>query len=94
MHGPVDLPDTPARAFLDDSGATVLVAVDSTSRLSRGPSLFSLTRDCAIVLNSTLSPDPALYATDDGFLDATHSFGTVIKQIRPHRTPRGCGFLF
>lgn len=78
--GPIDLPDTPARAFLDDAGQTVLVAVDSTSRLSRGPNLFSLTRDCTIVLNSTLSPDPALYATDDGFLDATYSFsnGTVV----------------
>ena len=73
--GPIDLPDTPARAFLDETGATVLVAVDSTSRLSRGPTLFNTTRDCTIVLNSTLSPDPSMYATDDGFLDATFSFG-------------------
>jgi hypothetical protein len=81
--GPIDLPDTPARAFLDDTGATVLVTVDSTSRLSRGPSLLATTRDCAIVLNSTLSPDPARYATDDGFLDATHSFnnGTVVALL-------------
>ena len=80
QFGPIDLPDTPARAFLDDTGATVLVTVDSTSRLSRGATLFSTVRDCAIVLNSTLSPDPSVYATDDGFLDATHSFGngTVI----------------
>lgn len=73
--GPIDLPDTPARAFLDSTGATVLVTVDSTSRLSRGPTLLSTTRDCAIVINSTLSPDPSTYATDDGFLDATFSFG-------------------
>jgi len=81
--GPIDLPDTPARAFLDARGETVLVTVDSTSRLSRGSSLLNTTRDCAIVLNSTLSDDPALYATDDGFLDATHSFnnGTVVALL-------------
>ena len=78
--GPIDLPDTPTRAFLDDRGETVLVSVDSTSRLSRGPSLLNTTRDCSIVVNSSLSPDPSVYATDDGFLDAIHSFnnGTVV----------------
>ena len=81
--GPIDLPDTPARAFLDAGGATVLVTVDSTSRLSFGPSLLNTTRDCTIVLNSTLSPDPSRYATDDGFIDATHSFGngTVVALL-------------
>ena len=64
--GPIDLPDTPTRAFLDDRGATVLVSVDSTSRLSFGPSLLNTTRDCDIVVNSTLSDDPSIYATDDG----------------------------
>jgi hypothetical protein len=64
--GPIDLPDTPTRAFLDERGATVLVSVDSTSRLSFGPSLLNTTRDCAIVVNSTLSDDPSVYATDDG----------------------------
>ena len=64
--GPIDLPDTPTRAFLDERGATVLVSVDSTSRLSVGPSLLNTTRDCAIVVNSTLSDDPSVYATDDG----------------------------
>lgn len=83
QFGPIDLPDTPARAFLDETGATVLVTVDSTSRLSRGPTLLSTTRDCAIVLNSTLSPDPSQYSTDDGFIDATHSFGngTVVALL-------------
>ena len=83
VFGPIDLPDTPTRAFLDDAGDVVLVAVDSTSRLSRGPSLLNTTRNCTIVLNSTLSPDPSRYATDDGFLDATHSFGngTVVALL-------------
>ena len=79
---PIDLPDTPARAFLDSAGRTVVVSVDSTSRLSLGPSLLSTTRDCTIVLNSTLSPNPALYASDE-FIDATWSFGngTVVALI-------------
>lgn len=84
QYGPIDLPDTPARAFVDEStGETVLVAVDSASRLSRGPDLFRTTRNCTIVFNSTLSPDPSVYATDDGFLDAVHSFGngTVVALL-------------
>lgn len=81
--GIVDLPDTPARGFVDDLGRTVLVAVDSTSRLSFGPSILNTTRDCRIVWNSTASPDPSLYSTNDGFLDATHSFGngTVVALL-------------
>lgn len=79
---PIDLPDTPARAFVGADGRTVLVTVDSTSRLSAGPSLLATARDCAIVLNSTLSPDPAAYASDE-FLDATWSFGngTVVALL-------------
>lgn len=75
QYGPIDLPDTPARAYVDNLGRTVLVAVDSTSRLSYGPSLLNTTRNCTIVWNSTSSPDPSVYATNDGFLDAVHSFG-------------------
>ena len=80
---PIDLPDTPARAFVGvPGGQTTIVAVDSTSRLSAGPSLLNTTRNCAIVLNSTFSPDPALYASDE-FLDATWSFGngTVVALL-------------
>ena len=79
---PIDLPDTPARAFVGAGGRTVVVAVDSTSRLSAGPSLLATSRDCAIVWNSTLSADPATYASDE-FLDATWSFGngTVVALL-------------
>jgi hypothetical protein len=79
---PIDLPDTPARAFVGAGGRTAVVAVDSTSRLSWGDALLATTRDCAIVLNSTLSPDPARYATDE-FLDATWAFGngTVVALL-------------
>jgi hypothetical protein len=82
--GPIDLPDTPARAFVDEStGETVLITVDSTSRLSRGMGLLNTSRNCPIVWNSTGSRDPALYATNDGFLDAVHSFGngTVVALL-------------
>ena len=79
---PIDLPDTPARAYTDSEGRTVIVTVDSTSRLSAGPSLLNTTRDCKIVWNSTLSPNPALYSSDE-FLDATWSFGngTVVALL-------------
>ena len=82
--GPLDLPDTPLRAFVDlSTQETVLVTVDSTSRLSRGPGPLNTTRDCAIVWNSTKSPMPSTYATNDGFLDATWSFGngTVVALL-------------
>ena len=72
--GPIDLPDTPARAFLDADNSTVLVTVDTVARLSRGPSLFATTRDCTIVHNMTGDANPAHYAGNE-FLDATFSFG-------------------
>lgn len=79
---PIDLPDTPARAFKGAGGHTYVVAVDSTSRLSVGPSVLNTTRDCSIVWNSTLSPNPAVYASDE-FLDATWAFdnGTVVALL-------------
>jgi len=77
--GPIDLPDTPARAFVDGDGNTVLVSVDTTGRLSYGPSFFQLTRDCTIVHNASKDSNPANYAANE-FLDATYSYGngTVI----------------
>jgi hypothetical protein len=79
---PIDLPDTPARAFVGAGSRTFVVAVDSTSRLSSGTTLLNTSRDCAIVWNSTLSPDPSVYASNE-FLDATFAFGngTVVALL-------------
>jgi hypothetical protein len=78
----IDLPDTPVNAFSDDGGTVHLVSADTTSRISTGSSLLRTTRNCSIVMNSTLSPDPALYATDE-FLDGTWAFpnGTVYSLL-------------
>jgi hypothetical protein len=68
------------------------VAVDSTSRLSRGPDLLHTVRNCSIVWNSTLSPDPSVYATDDGFLDAVYSFGNGTVAALLHDEYPGMNF--
>eukprot|EP00038_Savillea_parva_P029878 m.74087 g.74087 ORF g.74087 m.74087 type:complete len:431 (-) comp8885_c0_seq2:79-1371(-) len=78
---PIDLPDTPPNAFVtgkDLSGPIRLFSADTTTRVSAGPSILNIKRDCTIVLNSTLSPSAAMYATDE-FIDATYAFdnGTV-----------------
>ena len=78
----VDVPDTPARAFLGSDGQTVLVCGNTAARFSHGPNLLNTTRDCTILFNKTNSPDPALYATDE-FIHSTFSFdnGTVVALL-------------
>ena len=73
---PIDLPDTPARAFLDSAGRTVLVAGNTAARFSYGPSVLNTTRSCAVLFNKTNSPDPALYASNE-FIHSTFFFTTA-----------------
>lgn len=94
---PIDLPDTPARAFIDESGSTVIVTVDTTGRLSRGSSLLNTTRNCTIVNNATSNPNPAMYESNE-FLDATWSFnnGTVVAILHdeyPGNTYKNCSVV-
>jgi hypothetical protein len=42
-----DVPDQPARAFRNNLGQTVLIAADRVTRVSVGPDLDHLTRDCS-----------------------------------------------
>ena len=80
--GCVEVPDTPARAFLDSTGSTVLVAGNTAARFSHGPSVLNTTRTCAILFNKTNSPDPSLYASNE-FIHSTWSFnnGTVVALL-------------
>ncbi|MFT3973996.1 MAG: hypothetical protein QM699_11265 [Amaricoccus sp.] len=54
-----DIPDTPARAWRDASGATHLVAGSEASRASVGPDLDHLSRDCSVLYQAAGNPDPA-----------------------------------
>lgn len=74
----LDVPDTPPNAFVDSKGLVHLFSADTTTRGSLGTSLFNTKRNCTVVLNSTSSPDPSMYATNE-FIDATYAFdnGTV-----------------
>ena len=81
-RGCVEVPDTPARAFLDSAGGTVLVAGNTAARFSYGPSVLNTTRSCTILLNKTNSPDPSRYASSE-FIHSTYSFhnGTVVALL-------------
>jgi hypothetical protein len=70
-----DIPDTPARLWRDEAGV-VLLAGSERSRISVGPSLDALTRDCDVLHEGRGDPDPqahdgrvwihATWAHDDG----------------------------
>lgn len=65
-----DVPDAPARAFRDASGAIALYGLHYRNRALRGPDLDRLTIDCRVVLDSGEKPDPALY-DDRSWITAT-----------------------
>ncbi|MGV7031475.1 hypothetical protein [Methylobacterium symbioticum] len=65
-----DVPDAPARAFRDASGAVALFGMHYRNRALRGPDLEHLTLDCAVVLESGEKADPALY-DDRSWITAT-----------------------
>lgn len=56
-----DVPDLPARAFLDHTGQVQLIASIDRVRRFIGPDLDSLTHPCEIVMESDLNSDPSLF---------------------------------
>jgi hypothetical protein len=56
-----DIPDAPARAFRDASGRVQLISSHYVNRRMIGPDLNHLTRDCHVIMRSTLNPDPAKF---------------------------------
>ena len=65
-----DVPDAPARAFRDASGAVAVFGMHYRNRALRGPDLDRLKLDCAVVLESGEKADPALY-DDRSWITAT-----------------------
>ena len=65
-----DVPDAPARAFRDASGAVAVFGMHYRNRALRGPDLEHLKLDCRIVLDSGEKSDPAAY-DDRSWITAT-----------------------
>ena len=65
-----DVPDAPARAFRDASGAIAVFGLHYRNRALRGPDLDGLRIDCRVVLDSGGNGDPALY-DDRSWITAT-----------------------
>jgi hypothetical protein len=80
--GFIDVPDIPARAFVDDKGVTKMIVGDTYYHHMSGPSILNQTRECAYAFNQTADPDPSHFAGDE-FLDSSIAFdnGTVISLI-------------
>jgi len=80
--GFIDVPDIPARPFVDAAGTAHMIVGSTTFRRMEGQSLFSLNRSCVASYNSTNSPDPAMFAGDE-FLDSPIAFdnGTVVALV-------------
>lgn len=65
-----DVPDAPARAFREASGAVALFGMHYRNRALRGPDLDHLKIDCTVVLDSAGQADPAAY-DDRSWITAT-----------------------
>ena len=65
-----DVPDAPARAFRDATGAVALYGMHYRNRALRGPDLDHLKLDCAVALDSGETSDPAAY-DDRSWIAAT-----------------------
>lgn len=92
-----DIPDAPARAWADAEGIA-LVAGSERTRVSRGPSLARLVRDCRVVHQGAGNDDPAahddrawiaaVYPFRDGRLEAL-AHVEYHGHLRPDRCPTG-----
>jgi hypothetical protein len=79
-----DVPDAPARAFRDASGAVALYGMHYRNRALRGPDLGHLKLDCTIVLDSGERSDPAAY-DDRSWITATWTEdGTHVAALLHH----------
>ena len=81
--GIIDVPDIPARAFVDVStGLTHMIVGSTNFHRMNGPNLYNLSRECAAAWNETADPNPSHFAGDE-FLDSTVALpnGTVYTLI-------------
>jgi hypothetical protein len=68
----IDIPDAPARAFVDYQGTVHLVSSYYVMRASLGPTLESVKHNCQIAYNSHHDPNPADF-DDSTWLDSFFS---------------------
>jgi hypothetical protein len=76
----IDVPDIPARVFLDPTrNVTHMIEGSTTFRHMNGPSVWNPSRSCKTSWNMTGAPLPSLYAGNE-FLDSPIIFdnGTVV----------------
>ena len=81
--GIIDVPDIPARVYVDKDDVTHMIEGSTQFHRMTGPSPLNVTRECKISWNMTGDPNPAMFAGDE-FLDSTFSFdnnGTVVSLI-------------
>ena len=77
-----DVPDIPARTFIDGDGLVHMIVGSTTFHWMTGPSIFNQTRNCTVAWNETGDSNPALFAAAE-WLDSPHVFenGTVVALI-------------
>jgi hypothetical protein len=83
--GDIDVPDIPARAFVDGKGLTHMIVGATGFHRMNGASILmngSATRECAYAWNQSMDANPAHFAGDE-FLDSPIAFanGTVVALI-------------
>jgi hypothetical protein len=81
----LDVPDIPARAYMDyttETGTIRMIQGSTNFHRMTGTSILNFTRECAVSWNMTGNPNPAMFAANE-FLDSTFAFGngTVIALI-------------
>jgi hypothetical protein len=77
-----DVPDIPARAFVDNNGLTHMIIGSTSFHWMTGPTVYNQTRNCTPAWNSTENPDPSMFSSAE-WLDSPHVFdnGTVIALV-------------
>lgn len=74
-----DIPDTPARAWRE-AGGVALLAGSEASRVSRGPDLGRLVRDCGVVHRGAGDDDPGAY-DDRAWVHSTWADGARVTAL-------------
>jgi len=92
---PIDIPDTPARAFRDANGNVQLIASSYVNRRMVGPDLNRLKQSCGVVLQSDYNANPATFSdrkwiTSPYTFDGRIIFALVHDEYWGHTHPGRC----
>jgi hypothetical protein len=92
---PLDVPDSPPRAFRDHRGTVHLITGHFINRASIGPSLNRLRHDCSVVMASDRRSHPSLF-NDREWITSTWTsngktvFALVHNEYQGHQHPGRC----